>query len=1457
MGENVKPEKSLTADATDQKLERNASVTERLSELILAENFDAIPDDTDTNEALAAPEIKDAIRTAIGNACQAMDTERLGAIVKRCKPPDAEYLVALTNAFVGTLDTDAPLGARMLMWVKDYPGVFTPKVLNAANQAILRELNLGHVAVGADILEALQAASSQRSGYFIHQFPIEATLKEFFISADGRAALKTGLLKSLLANEPTERLIGYMQPSDVQSAKTEATKTRMQLSLDSGDVEEFLRIQAESRDVRHDDVARMLCRTIVQNVKSGHVHRAMEIATGAARDLLPRRFMQSDEVLAAGTEGVAALLGSNDIHGAEDIRKKLRVPDRYLLALVKQAVVRELTIGNYEGALDTLDTIQIYSYQIAKISEDSKLALLRVLQDGNRKTIERFNWLFEVSEEVLIEPEIQEAARRMLEGSLAEIGSIRDVLHLVEKYRLKKGPVTPATRASATKLVARDVGSGLCYMDSVREVTDFFDLSQEDLRSAAQEAVRHVLSHSTYPRGAYGIVDDFGLHRQEVQDIAIQTTTNLFRGNDIGQAFGVMDAMQIDPKDIAGSLDDIQRQELLEKMLTGDQSALVLRFMDAFQLSEEIVHSPDVHEAAVAMVERTIQYRLGDALAIAERLALRKEELQPLGYRALYSMLAEGRGRYGITMIKKFHLSRENALEILGSRHPVLIFFDDVVPQTIRYAVETYAEGVTFEHQRSRLTHRVDPDAYRRIIEHDPGLREDTNPEHVFDVLLDLPQEGEESVEIRKAMRAFAEMFGKDTALRFANRPDLSHHDAFTSVDALRKFVEINDLDQGETMKYFRELHLQVAMDDKQYETGTANHEWSRVIRQLTSERIETVISTAEATDIQGLRARAAKLRTARFDPLRSWRGLRDCAEVAALLEKRDLLEIFANETLPPRVRAYAEILLGHPTIDLEALRQLLLQPEEFFARGAAFVDGDRQEEMSPANLVSQPRLALSVEEVRDALVDGRLDALQEILPHDATFFFDQDGANIGTETYLRNAFLRAIGQQKLGIKGEAADPKALFHALRQFSSGIPRNMIDWLLSPLPTDTPLASHQLGDLRALLHGQLGVKPLMTHEVRVRVGEKSDAEVLTAMNDAASCMPFGDGKTNVYLWNPNCAFLVVERRTDEGWRTMAQSVLMKDIDIGRSAKEAIDRLKTATPMHDVLGAESFTKTPVLTCDNIEPSASEISAGRMALIEHAYRAFLSEYLRAHAEGMGVDPTRVIIGKETYDTRRPAWGFETLANTFLPAAPISYCDNNGADSYIFRTGTALPENSAGTHGVVSPIRASDALELAYAEGKSFDNAAMIVGLYKIQHRIVGQALSQEIHADPNLSFISRNKEGRPAGYILAGLDRSQEKPEVYIADFAVDQSLGVASARHAIKVLDTFLESFMARWQNAKIIPDIVAEMREKTSYKLLQRQGKKIAHKFGLSIRINAEGSSTLGGETIHHVRISIER
>ena len=474
----------------------------------------------------------------------------------------------------------------------------------------------------------------------------------------------------------------------------------------------------------------------------------------------------------------------------------------------------------------------------------------------------------------------------------------------------------------------------------------------------------------------------------------------------------------------------------------------------------------------------------------------------------------------------------------------------------------------------------------------------------------------------------------------------------------------------------------------------------------------------------------------------------------------------------------------------------------------------------------------LSAEEVRDTLVDGRLDALQEIPPHEATFFFDQEGANIGTETYLRNAFLRAIGQQKQGIKGVASNPKSLFHALQQFGSSIQRNMLAWLQAPAPTDAPLSSHQLGELRAILHGQYGLKPPLTHEVRVRVGRKDDAEVLAAMNDAASCMPFGDGKTNVYLWNPNCAFLVVERRTDEGWRTMAQSVLMKDMDISRSAKKAIKRLKTATPMHKVLGAKSFTKAPVLTCDNIEPSASEISAGRMALIEQAYRAFLPDYLRAHATDMGVDPRRVVIGKETHDTRRPAWGFETVVNTFLPAAPISYSDNSGTDSYILRTEVTLPENPVNPRGTVSPIRASDALALAFAKGKSFDNAATIVG----------QALSREIHGDPNLSFISRDREGQPAGYILAWLDRSHDKPEVYIADFAVDRSLGAASERHAVKILDTFLESFMAHWQDAEIIPDILADMREKTSHRLLQRQGEKIAKKFGFTIRINEEGTST---------------
>ena len=51
----------------------------------------------------------------------------------------------------------------------------------------------------------------------------------------------------------------------------------------------------------------------------------------------------------------------------------------------------------------------------------------------------------------------------------------------------------------------------------------------------------------------------------------------------------------------------------------------------------------------------------------------------------------------------------------------------------------------------------------------------------------------------------------------------------------------------------------------------------------------------------------------------------------------------------------------------------------------------------------------------------------------------------------------------------------------------------------------------------------------------------------VNDTACCMPFGSGKNNVYTYNPVCSLFTVQKKIGDKWRTIAQSVLTKDIDV----------------------------------------------------------------------------------------------------------------------------------------------------------------------------------------------------------------------------------------------------------------------------------------------------------------------
>ncbi len=798
------------------------------------------------------------------------------------------------------------------------------------------------------------------------------------------------------------------------------------------------------------------------------------------------------------------------------------------------------------------------------------------------------------------------------------------------------------------------------------------------------------------------------------------------------------------------------------------------------------------------------------------------------------------------------------------------IYFDDSVPRSIRNANETYyhhdnEDSIQVEHQRARLTHGLMPDEYRNLLMKHPELSHASAAKQEASRLLCehfLNSTGEEK-EIGENMQRFARLFGEQTTIDFANRPDLSRHDAFLSGNLLLPFMEAQGIDHNDPKqieqfsKKFRSVLLQVAQDDARYDSSNAHQKFNDVMRTISTQSIEKTIRNIEQLGIPELTKRAEKLRNGRFQALTSWNGLKEAETLIRVLQRRDMMQVFQHSNAPDSVKNYVFALLEHPTIEMDALNNFLVNPLKFLDAKGSFVDTDLQKSLSPARMLSVERLGLTAEDIRDALVDGTMDILQLLPPSEQTFVFDANGDDIYTDHYLQKTFSRAIGREREGVKGKAHDPKLLFSDLLQWGRSHDKSKNDciaWLRAEQSFE--LTQTDRDELTRLLHASgRGVPQTDGTIVRIRLGKKSDPSMMVAGNDTKSCMPFGDGKTNVYAWNPNCAQLVVERKMEDGtWRTMAQSVVMLDVDIKKFAGGVIADVRSGKQLTEILTADVFASLPLIVCDNIEPSPNDIEAGRSAIIEKTYQSFFKFYLAQYAPTLGVNATEVIIGKESYATGRPDWSFPQTSNTYLPLAPVSYTDNAGTIVYRMTTGLEHVQKEQAT---ISTVTAANILPMSYLESKNFaDNPNLILGLYDRQHKIVGASITREKHGDPNLCLMSRDENSVPVGYIIAYMDRTTDVPEVFIDDMAVDRSRNVLAARHAVRLLKTFLDIYAKHYQHSEIpFPPIFAQMRERTSYKLFKRQAETLSKEYQLELEISEEGETSLGGEIFKHVRVFV--
>lgn len=369
----------------------------------------------------------------------------------------------------------------------------------------------------------------------------------------------------------------------------------------------------------------------------------------------------------------------------------------------------------------------------------------------------------------------------------------------------------------------------------------------------------------------------------------------------------------------------------------------------------------------------------------------------------------------------------------------------------------------------------------------------------------------------------------------------------------------------------------------------------------------------------------------------------------------------------------------------------------------------------------------------------------------------------------------KALGSRRNGITGLARNPRKLFSELTQLLKPHGMSVIEYMHGKLlPNDVPDADIPLSEkIEALLydpHFGMEKPSVNTREFVASISKKSDPEGVLAGDDTASCMPFGDGKNTVYTFNPNTSQFVVRIVNRDGTeRTIAQSVLTKDIDIQRAVPTVISNLQQEDQnLRDILPEDILLSAPVYAaCDNVEVAPNYSDEPYVEIIATIFKDFFKEYMNRYAEKEGLHTEKVLIGQGYTDALS---NLPSEANTFMPQAPVSYSDKTGNDVFTLdlkaktEASTALQKHVQQVAAERQPkptlpnirgleyLTFEDTLKVAYLEGKAYsDNESLMQFLFDMENSLIAKDINNAAKDRPNISLTYTDEVGKMRGYILA----------------------------------------------------------------------------------------------------------
>lgn len=718
-------------------------------------------------------------------------------------------------------------------------------------------------------------------------------------------------------------------------------------------------------------------------------------------------------------------------------------------------------------------------------------------------------------------------------------------------------------------------------------------------------------------------------------------------------------------------------------------------------------------------------------------------------------------------------------------------------------------------------------------------------------------------------LKRAAEIFGYGKMFYYCDRKDLSRHDALFAMDAIIALQKFSGLTPQE---FFGRILKQVAMDDAHYDEGTAHHRMNAITTSFSQDIDNVLAKAAKYSDIPKLCELASTFKT-KQDVFRSWTALKKYAELSQLVGQTDILrelqELKKREG-ESRLYHFIEKLAFHPTskVSLRDVMMFWRQPEKFLDKDDNHAIEGIHERKKPSNYTHIPNLDLTAVEVRDALVNGALDRLQSCTPFEIEYCF-QDGTQD-----MREDIQRALGVRSQGQRGQASNPRKLYFEFKKMCNEQRVDFDAYLRKAISISDDLET----ELKALLYNPtIGIAQGEEEIYRAKISAKSDPDGILAGNDTACCMSFDSGKNAVYMFNPVTAIFTIQRkRADSIWRTVAQSVLTKDKDIGMSVPKILSELQHDKHLSDVIPADVLEQsTAYLSADNIEvaPNAKE-DQRTVEAIETIYQDFFAEYLKRYAVQQGLHSTQVPVGMGYTDA---VTSFSRANNTFVPLAPVSYSDKTDEQTYLLnaamrvksvdkkiieRDGGQTAQTPVIGSNAIGRMTFEDTLAVAYLEGKIYkDNQELIVNLHNIENGLIAKDIANELKGRPNMSFKYTDGNGRMCGYLFAYEGKMTEcddelyiedhnlygKPVIYISDLASDKSNPFIGGR----LIKTFFEEYKKNYLDKGIDMSIYFDARETTSYTLLMNQIETIQQWLGVVFTIDELGSYEKGKDTMRAV------